>query len=87
MPPSLAAAASSPRWPRLAPDQHAAQATSAPMEISETSAPRSVAPAALLPCPARRLMKPPFTVEAIFRSFTMRRVALIRALTTGMRAW
>nr|CAB3461683.1 unnamed protein product [Digitaria exilis] len=85
--PAAAAAASSSRWPRLALlDQHASQA--APMDVdSEASAvPGPAAPAAPLRqvLPARRLMGPPFTVENIFRSFTMRRVALIRALTTGM---
>ncbi|PAN19932.1 hypothetical protein PAHAL_3G308100 [Panicum hallii] len=53
-----------------------------------TGRPRS--PAAPLPLPqlqASRPLKPPYSVESIFRTFAIRRAALIRALTTDVEAF
>ncbi|TKW27710.1 hypothetical protein SEVIR_3G275100v4 [Setaria viridis] len=56
------------------------QATAAPMETPPAAAP------APLPPPARP-STPSYTVECIFRDFTCRRAALIRALTTDEKAF
>ncbi|KAL6631097.1 hypothetical protein ACP70R_028437 [Stipagrostis hirtigluma subsp. patula] len=63
---------------------------SAPVNGQEekgASSMESLPPAVVRPPPDSRPMEPPCIVERVFREFTYRRVALVRALTTDEKAF